>query len=105
MDHLLAMARMRALTTGRPIVRATNSGISAVLGGDGRTVGVLEVDGRRKVVRGHLSAQVPLPADPAGRTFYVRTERSQLALALGLAVLLLFLAGTARRSNHPPAQG
>jgi apolipoprotein N-acyltransferase len=103
MDHLLAMARMRAISTGRPVVRATNSGISAVIGGDGRLVAVLTVGGARKMVRGHLAARVPLPADPAARTFFVQTERLQLALALGLAALLAVAAGGARGGN--PARG
>ncbi|MEZ6016840.1 MAG: nitrilase-related carbon-nitrogen hydrolase [Planctomycetota bacterium] len=92
MDHLLALARMRALCTGRPVVRATNSGISAVIGGDGRDLAVLEVDGRRKMVRGHLAARVPLPADPAARTPFVATERWQLAGWFALALLLAFRA-------------
>jgi len=104
MDQLLAMARMRALVTGRPVVRATNSGISAVLGGDGRTLGVLEVDGRRKMVRGHLALDVPLPADPAARTFFVRTEGGQ-PWAWALVVLGLALARPRSREREARGSG
>lgn len=105
MDHLLAMARMRALATGRPVVRATNSGISAVLGGDGREVALLAVDGRRKMVRGHLAVRVPLPVDPAARTPYVRTERAQLLAALALAVALAWRSGAGRPRSLAEAGG
>ncbi len=92
MDHLLALARMRALATGRPIVRATNSGISAAIGADGRDLAVLSVGGARKMVRGHLAARVPLPVDPAGQTLFVRTGRWQ-GWVLGAVALVLALLG------------
>jgi apolipoprotein N-acyltransferase len=102
MDHLFAMARMRAIATGRAMVRATNSGISAVIGPDGRDVAVLEVAGQRKMVRGFLLADVPMPVDAAARTPFVRTRGLQQVLGLVLALVLVLAAGRGpRRSGYP----
>lgn len=37
----LQIARMRALETGRPMLRATNTGMTAVVGADGKVQAVL----------------------------------------------------------------
>lgn len=99
MDHMIAFSRLIAVMTGRSVVRATNSGISCVIDPRGRDVAVLEVEGRRKQVRGVLRARVPVPvggAGPAPRTFYVRTGPWQLVLWALLLALLLLAAG-----RHP----
>lgn len=99
MDHMLAAARLRAVSSGRSVVRATNSGISAVIDPAGEILAVLEDQhGRRKMVRGTLAATVPVPlvergAERGPRTLWVLSAPWQVALwALGLA-LLIFRAG------------
>ncbi len=105
MDHLVAMTRMKAVAVGRSVVRATNSGISIVVDPGGETVAVLEDgEGKRKMARGTLGAQVPVPLggmipgiDRPGkgshRTFWARTGRFQPAFWALLVVLLVVYGG------------
>lgn len=93
-DQMLAFTRLAAIATGRSIVRATNAGISSVFGPDGRERARLVVGGKDRMVRGTLAAEIPVPADPAERTPFVRLERAFLLLWIGLA---LGLAGFPRR--------
>ncbi len=73
----LQMARMRALETGRYMVRATNTGISAIVDERGRTIGQVP-----SFVRGSYTGTV----EPrAGATPFVRVGN---ALAIGLALAL-----------------
>ena len=74
----LQIARMRALETGRPMLRATNTGMTAVVAHDGRVAGVLPA-----FERGALSARVQ---GRSGSTPYMRW-RDRPALALALAAL------------------
>ena len=60
-DHMIAFSRMVAIESGRSIVRATNAGISCILGPDGAEVARLEVGGRDRMVPGTLRAIVPVP--------------------------------------------
>ena len=102
MDHLVAMARMKAVAVGRSVVRATNSGVSIVVDPSGETVAVLEDgEGQRKMARGTLVVQVPVPLgghipgidrprEGSYRTFWVRTGRFQpvfWAILVGLLVV------------------
>lgn len=110
MDHMLAFTRIAAAASQRSVVRATNSGISAVVGPTGEALAVLERDGARKMVPGALRARVPVPA--AGEaTFFARTEpRQPLAWGLLAAAVLALCAALGRRpapaaadaSNSPP---
>jgi apolipoprotein N-acyltransferase len=77
----LAAARMRAVEEGLPLVRAANSGISAVFDAFGHETARLGID-----QRGILLASLPgaLP-----RTLFARLG---LAMPLGLALLLLVAA-------------
>ena len=60
-DQMVAFSRIAALASGRSMVRATNSGISLVLGPDGRELGRVTEDGRDRMVQGHLAVTVPVP--------------------------------------------
>jgi len=60
-EQHLAIARFRAIETRRPLVRAVNIGISAVIDGNGRVIALpAESWGRSKGVEAILVAQVPL---------------------------------------------
>lgn len=100
MDHMLAFARLDAISTGRSVVRATNSGISCVIDPTGHLLGQIEdVDGRRKMVRGQLALEVPVPLERTW-TPWARTYRWQ---RWGWALLLLFLLHRSR--NRTPHEG
>ena len=84
------MGAMRALELGRPMLRATNTGITSAIGHDGRvlaqlpwfTRGVLEVTIRPR----------------AGATPY---QKLSDGLALGLALTLFSVAVALARRRHP----
>jgi len=84
----LAQARMRALEEGLPILRATPTGISAVIDADGQLVKSLEWR-----TAGAIDAQLPTPKRP---TLFART--GNLA-ALLLALLLAVAAIAVRRKQ------
>lgn len=102
-DQMMAFTHLAAIATGRSVVRATNSGISAIVGPDGREVARLVVDGRDREVPGTLRGDVPLPT-ASGRsaaTLYVRTWRLWPAVALALPLLLLLVQLAAARILRP----
>ena len=84
----LAQARMRAIEEGLPIVRATPTGISAIIAADGRLVAT--VPHQRA---GAIEAPIP-PALPP--TLFARAG-NLLAAVVGL---FLFAAGVAMRRRH-----
>jgi apolipoprotein N-acyltransferase len=81
-------ARIRAIEEGLPLVRAANTGISAVVDPLGRVVKSLRLGGE-----GVLDA--PLP-EPIGRTPYAWAGDGLLALILGLAFALVIRARKAQ---------
>lgn len=108
-DQMMAFSQLAAIATGRAVVRATQSGISAVIAPDGSEVARLEVDGQSKMVQGVLRATVPTPAGAAHSPFeasadspkrwqtpFVRFER--LWSALWLVLPLLALSATRRKA-------
>ncbi|MEQ1894756.1 MAG: hypothetical protein ABL998_19610, partial [Planctomycetota bacterium] len=105
MDQMLAFSRVFALSTGRSFVRATNSGVSTVIAGDGREVGrVTDAAGRDRAVAGAVALTVPVPAPGlATVTPYVRLGRwsELLWLALGLFAVLR----PTRAGNRPGQAG
>ena len=104
-DHMVAFSRLIALSTGRAVVRATNSGISLGIGPDGRELGRIRVGERDRLVRGTLLLEVPVPAagEDAGAPLYVRlrTWWRVLLVVLPVALLLLFR----RAGGNPPGPG
>lgn len=83
----LQMARMRALETGRYLLRATNTGISAIIGPDG------EVLARSPQFEVHALAGEVKPM--AGVTPYARL--GNLPVVLGILALLAGVAAFSRR--------
>ncbi|WP_246731581.1 apolipoprotein N-acyltransferase [Methylocapsa sp. S129] len=81
-----AQARLRAIEQGLPLVRAANTGVSAVVDGLGRVIAALPLG-----VEGVLDSPLPAPAPP---TFYARFG----ALApLAIWVVFLFLSVLLKR--------
>lgn len=70
----LAQARMRAIESGLPLVRAANTGVSAVIDARGRVVEALPLN-----QAGYLDATLPAALPP---TLYARTGDGPLALLL-----------------------
>jgi apolipoprotein N-acyltransferase len=79
----LAQARLRAIEEGLPILRATPTGVSAVIDAHGRLLGTVPA-GQEGAV------EVPLP-EPLPPTLFARLG-NWLALIAGLALLVLAIA-------------
>jgi len=86
MSQHLQLSQARALETGRPMLRATNTGMTAVVAPDGRVQAVLP-----PFTRGALVAEV---RGYQGLTPFARTGNT---VALFLATLLLAAGALARR--------
>lgn len=76
----LAQARMRAIEQGLPVVRAANTGISAVIDARGRVVASLALDSH-----GHIDARLPAALPP---TAYSRIGDWPAVLLAGLLALV-----------------
>ena len=74
-------ARIRAIEEGLPLVRAANSGISAVIDPVGRVIASLPLG-----VEGVVDANLPQPISP---TLYARTGDGLAALIAGVAFVLV----------------
>ncbi|MEW6072715.1 MAG: apolipoprotein N-acyltransferase, partial [Planctomycetota bacterium] len=92
-DQMVAFSRLIALSTGRAVVRATNSGISIGIDPDGRERGRVREEGRDRLARGTLLLDVPVPAGGPTSAVppYVRL-RSPLRVVLGALALALLVA-------------
>ncbi len=107
-EQMLAFSRLAAISSGRSVVRATQSGTSIVFGPDGREVArLVDAEGEDEMVRGTLYTTVPVPVgarspfeaagdghDRPAPVPYVRLELLWLALWTGLP--MLFLLGSLR---------
>ncbi len=101
-DQMLAFSRVAAVETGRAMVRATNSGLTALVRPDG-AVEVLRVDGRDRMVAGSLAVDLPVPARKEQRTLYLRLREGillGLAAAPWLLLLLPLAAGAVLRRRR-----
>jgi len=93
----LQISQMRSIETGRPMLRSTNTGVTAVIGPKGEVLAQLP-----PFVKGVLSATV--------QGFHGLTPYSLYGniVAVGLAFLLLFAAGisvlTRRNNPHNPLE-
>jgi apolipoprotein N-acyltransferase len=85
----LAIARLRAIETGRPMLRATNTGMTAAIGADGRVLATLE-----PFTRGALVLAID---GRSGLTPYARLGN---AAALLLCALLALPALVLRFKNR-----
>ncbi|XQZ43616.1 apolipoprotein N-acyltransferase (plasmid) [Paracoccus yeei] len=85
----LASARMRAVEEGLPLVRAANTGISAVIDAYGRTRALLDLG-----TVGIIDARLPRPLAP---TLYARIGDWS---AFVLILLAWVVAGIRRRTSH-----
>ncbi len=84
----LQQARMRAVETGMPVVRAANNGVSVIIGPSGRILQRLDLD-----EAGHFDSALPEALSPP---VYARFGDMLLApLALGLCIITL-VAGRVR---------
>jgi apolipoprotein N-acyltransferase len=78
----LQQSRVRAIEEGLPLVRAANTGISAIVDPLGRTIGSLPLGSD-----GVLDGPLPRPIEP---TAYVRAGDGGVALMIGIALLIVF---------------
>ncbi|WP_168795169.1 apolipoprotein N-acyltransferase [Paraburkholderia aromaticivorans] len=93
LDQHLQIARMRSLETGRPMLRATNTGMTAAIDANGRVIGRLT-----PYTIGSLDVTVQ---GTAGSTPYI-TSGNNTVLAVSLLLLAFGFAfgpGTTRRRN------
>jgi apolipoprotein N-acyltransferase len=87
----LQQARLRAIEEGLPVVRAANTGISAVIDPLGRIVARLGLG-----VEGVLDSSLPSPIAP---TIYARTGDIPAAILVAAAIVLVMRRRVAKRTS------
>jgi apolipoprotein N-acyltransferase len=93
----LQQARMRAIEQGLPLVRAANTGISAVIDPVGRIVAELGLG-----VEGVLDAGLPAPVVP---TVYARVGDLPAVVLVALAMMLVLLRRRPRTGDNTWTKG
>jgi apolipoprotein N-acyltransferase len=86
----LQQARLRAVEEGLPVVRAANTGISAVIDSSGRIVARLGLG-----IEGVLDASLPAALP---QTVYARLRDIPIAVILAVALLLVIRRRVVRRA-------
>jgi apolipoprotein N-acyltransferase len=87
-----AQARLRAVEEGLPLVRAANTGISAIVDPFGRTVDSLPLS-----VEDIIDSSLPVAAPP---TFYSKWGRFSLTATL-LICLMILIVRRGKQSSYP----
>jgi apolipoprotein N-acyltransferase len=93
----LQQARLRAIEQGLPMVRAANTGISAVIDPVGRVVARLGLG-----VEGVLDSSLPAAIAP---TVYARVGDIPTAIMVAIALLFAIRRGVAKRTSWPKSNG
>ena len=88
----LQMVQMRALETGRWFIRATNTGVTAIIDDQGRII-ARAPQFERTVLRGNLQART-------GRTPFVRFGSYPILIITGLLLLLSYLGKRANKRQR-----
>lgn len=105
LDQMVAFTRALAIETGRSIARATNSGITLVVGPDGVERARLVVRGEDRDVRGTLTTRVPVPVGGAGAPRPPYVHWAPLAPWVWLLLPLLCLLPRSRASLRKQPAG
>lgn len=87
----LALARLRAAEQGLPVLRAANTGVSAVIDARGRIVQALPLNDA-----GALDARLPPPAPP---TLYARTGDLPVLILVLVAAAAILLIGRRKKAH------
>jgi len=90
-----ALSAFRAIETRRPLVRATNSGISTAIDRMGRTTAILDLHGRKTEVGGVMHATVAI--HPPMQTFYALYGDWLLTVWVAFAAVAMTRAVVRRR--------
>lgn len=95
LDQAMDFCRLRCIESRVPMVRATNTGVSAHIDATGRMREVLTVDGKDREVRGVLVVRPAVLAEPRPTVFVALVGRSlgHLAMWLSVCMMVLMLAG------------
>jgi apolipoprotein N-acyltransferase len=96
----LAIARLRAVEEGMPLVRAANTGISAAFDPYGREVGRIGLE-RRGVLDFHLPEPLGT-VPPFGRFGNLIPGALVVLLTVALTVLRTFSSCTGKENRKPP---
>ena len=91
LDQHLQIARMRVLETRKPMLRATNTGATAVIDADGSVRNVLPW-----LSRGQITTNI---FGSVGSTFYMRWTNTPILLLCGLAAIILSILTYTRRQS------
>jgi apolipoprotein N-acyltransferase len=91
LDQHLQIARMRSIETGRPMLRATNTGMTAVIGADGKVISKLPT-----FTTGVLEARVQ---GMSGNTPYI-TSGNVTVIAVSLVLLAFAFAFAPNRKKR-----